>query len=221
MPIASRKSLIEWAENTGAVIFEDDYDNDFFYGVSPLPSLMSLDKRGQVCYFGNFFKVLYPLSAAGFVIVPPQLVDVFSKAMALGMNSSPARFSMHEELAMTAMLDEGILEKHLRKVQAAYAERRYQLIASLTKTLRGIVHIAGVSGGMNLIITVESKYSTDSILRCAKISGLPMASTAPFYHEEAVPNQFLIAFATMAPKATDAIVSRFAELLIAQVVCDK
>jgi GntR family transcriptional regulator/MocR family aminotransferase len=215
MPLAARNSLVDWAADTGAVILEDDYDNDFFYGASPLPALMSLDKRGQVYYFGNFYKVLYPLSAAGYVIVPPQMVDVFAKAMTLGMNSSPARFSMHEELAMTAMLNEGILEKHLRKAQSGYAERRYQLIASLTKALRGVVQISSVNGGMNLIVTVDTKYSTDFVLSCAKDAGLPMASTADYYFQEALPNQFLIAFAIMPPAKTEAMISKFAALLTA------
>jgi GntR family transcriptional regulator/MocR family aminotransferase len=38
MPMESRMALLDWAAGNEAIIFEDDYDNDFFYGAPPLPS---------------------------------------------------------------------------------------------------------------------------------------------------------------------------------------
>jgi GntR family transcriptional regulator/MocR family aminotransferase len=174
---------------------------------------MSLDKRGSVIYFANFFKVLYPLCAVGYVIIPKQLISVFARAMTLGANSSPARFSMHEEMTMTAMLNDGILEKHIRAVQNTYSDRRFHLIAALTKQLRDVVTIGGASGGMTQLIEIDQRFAEDFVLRCARQSGLPLASIAPYYYQAAKTNQFIISFACLDSAITDSVVTNFAHLL--------
>ena len=86
---------------------------------------------------------------------------------------------------MTAMLNEGILEKHIRKTQVIYSERRFHLIAALTRLLRGILTVASCS-----------------------------ASMAPYYHSQLKPNQFIISFAILPSTETDTVVTKFTKLLL-------
>ena len=135
--------------------------------------------------------------------------------MTLGANASPSRLSMHEELTMTAMLNDGILEKHIRTVQNIYNERRIRLIAALTKQLKEVITISNVSGGMTLLVEVDKRFAEERVLQCAKQSGLPLASIAPYYYRAAKANRFIISFACLDSSTTDTVVTNFAESLMA------
>ena len=59
MPLSSRRrrALLRFAEQTGAVIVEDDYDGEFRYDGSPIEALRSTASSGHVCYVGSFFNL--------------------------------------------------------------------------------------------------------------------------------------------------------------------
>jgi GntR family transcriptional regulator/MocR family aminotransferase len=70
-------------ERAGAWIVEDDYDGEFAFAGSPLPTLKSVDATGLVIYVGTFSKSLFPSLRLGFMLVPPALVDVLNAIMSV------------------------------------------------------------------------------------------------------------------------------------------
>jgi GntR family transcriptional regulator / MocR family aminotransferase len=78
MSLTRRLSLIETARETGAWIIEDDYDSEYRYSGHPLASLQGLDQNGRVLYVGTFSKTIFPSLKLGCLVVPPDLVDVFT-----------------------------------------------------------------------------------------------------------------------------------------------
>jgi hypothetical protein len=48
MSLERRVALLEWAQERGAIIMEDDYDGEFRFEGRPLESLKSLDRAGLV-----------------------------------------------------------------------------------------------------------------------------------------------------------------------------
>ncbi len=82
MSLARRMALLAWAERSGGVIVEDDYDSEFRFAGRPAEPLQSLDRGGRVCYVGSFSKVMLPTLRLGFVIAPPALRGALRKAKA-------------------------------------------------------------------------------------------------------------------------------------------
>lgn len=78
------------AQQADAIIIEDDYDGDFYYGRHAIQALQSIDRSGRVIYIGSFSKSLYPSLRLGYAVVPAQLVDVFAKRSA-GSCARPTR----------------------------------------------------------------------------------------------------------------------------------
>ncbi|HTV74165.1 MAG TPA: PLP-dependent aminotransferase family protein, partial [Candidatus Acidoferrales bacterium] len=60
MPLHRRLELLRWAQRTGTIILEDDYDSAYRYGARPIPALQGLDESESVIYVGTFSKVLFP-----------------------------------------------------------------------------------------------------------------------------------------------------------------
>lgn len=60
MSLPRRLALLEWARQSGALVFEDDYDSEYRYSGRPVPALQGLDRGGSVLSAGTFNKVLFP-----------------------------------------------------------------------------------------------------------------------------------------------------------------
>src|SRR3546814_4063196 len=65
-----RLALRGAADYADALIVEDDYDGEFYYGSQPQPPLKSIDTQDRVIYVGTFSKSLFPSLRLGFILVP-------------------------------------------------------------------------------------------------------------------------------------------------------
>ena len=83
MSLPRRLQLLEWARQSGALIFEDDYDSEYRYSGRPVPALQGLDRSGSVLFAGSFSKVLFPSLRLGYLVIPHDLVDDFAAAKSI------------------------------------------------------------------------------------------------------------------------------------------
>ena len=107
-----------------AWIVEDDYDCDIHYRSQPLPCLHALDPDGRVIYVGTFSKALFPALRLGFLIVPRDLQSGFNTAR-LATDLHPP---VLDQMVLAAFISRGHYARHVRRMQAAYAERLEALL---------------------------------------------------------------------------------------------
>jgi GntR family transcriptional regulator/MocR family aminotransferase len=141
-----RIALLEWAAKAGAYILEVDYDADFRYEDSPLPSLQALDRNGCVIYMSSFSRSLGPGLRLGYAVVPRDLIRPATTIKALTDNGLP----WLEQATLAAFIREGSLAEHLRRIRQTYRERRDALIAALHRHF-GEVEISGAECGQHLL----------------------------------------------------------------------
>jgi GntR family transcriptional regulator/MocR family aminotransferase len=147
MSLSRRLQLLEWARDREAWIIEDDYDSEFRYAGRPLASLQGLDRDGRVIYVGTFSKTIYPSLRLGCVVVPPDLVDIFTAARALSDLHSP----LIDQSILAEFIAEGHYARHLRRMRTLYASRQEVLLAETERYLKGLLEIAKADAGMHLI----------------------------------------------------------------------
>ena len=104
MSLARRLELLAWAERTQGWIVEDDYDGEYRYSGAPLAPLAALDRQGRVLYVGTFGKVAFPALRLGYLVLPPGLVDAFSRRRAVDVR--------HSEVSTQAVMAEFIAAGH-------------------------------------------------------------------------------------------------------------
>jgi GntR family transcriptional regulator / MocR family aminotransferase len=119
MSLTRRLALLEWARTTGALILEDDYDGEFRFSGSPLPSLQGLDRYGVALFAGSFSKVLFPSIRLGYLVVPPDLVDCLAAVKSLTTRHAPVL----EQVVLCDFITEGYFGNHVRRMREVYAER--------------------------------------------------------------------------------------------------
>ena len=171
MSAPRRLQLLEWARRRGAWLFEDDYDGEYRYDNQPVTSLHGLDGDRRVLYIGTFSKVLFPAVRVGYLVLPADLVPRF-KQVRESMDIFPPTLV---QAALCDFLREGHFARHLRRMNAAYAERRRVLVAELGDA----VEIAGDRAGMHLVLLLPRGADDHAIaIRAAKrgVSVIPLST---------------------------------------------
>jgi GntR family transcriptional regulator/MocR family aminotransferase len=193
MPMTRRKKLLEWAENTGAIIVEDDYDSEFRYDSRTIPSLMSLDESDSVVHISCLWKTLSPVSKLGFMIVPQRLTEVLSCAKDLVERETP----LLESMVLTDFIEGGHLERIISKNRKIYATRRNSLVDALKNNFQSAVTMSAESAGMDLFVRIDTPLKESEVLAHAEAAALPIVSARPYYVDEAPGNEFIIPFSVI------------------------
>ncbi|TBR22819.1 MAG: PLP-dependent aminotransferase family protein, partial [Reyranella sp.] len=144
MSLERRHALIAWARRTGCYILEDDYDGDFCYEGSPLPSIASLAPDCTL-HLGTFSKSLGAGLRLGYVIVPEPIAVAVRSAKALLNNGN----SWLDQATLAEMIRSGSYAAHLARIRVRYKENRDSLLLALRRQF-GVAEISGASSGLHL-----------------------------------------------------------------------
>lgn len=179
MPLGRRLELLAWANRTGAVVFEDDYDSEYRYCGRPVEALQALDESGRVLYSGTFSKTMFPGLRLGYLVVPNQLVGIFRSVKSLLDTACPT----NTQLALAEFMRDGHFERHLRRSRARNAERRAMLLESIERHLGDRVEVSGSEGGLHILLWINNtpmRHSADLVER-AERAGVGVYPVGPFY----------------------------------------
>jgi len=146
MSLSRRLALLQAAEEADALIVEDDYDGEFYYGDKPLPPLKSIDTQERVIYVGTFSKSLFPSLRLGFILVPRGLVDVFAQISANWLSGVPT----DNQAIVADFMNEGLFATHIRLMRQAYRSRHAALVDAFA-SLSGRIDISPTSSGFHAI----------------------------------------------------------------------
>jgi GntR family transcriptional regulator / MocR family aminotransferase len=148
---ARRLELLRLAAEAGFAIVEDDYDHEFHYSGRPVLPLASADSAGTVIYIGSLSKVLAPALRLGFVVAPPDLIErLVAYRSYVDLQGDPAL-----ECALAELLDDGLIQRHVRKMRRIYRSRRDALAAQLRRRLGRFVSFVKPSGGTAIWVTAS------------------------------------------------------------------
>ncbi len=168
MSLSRRLALLDWAVRCGAWIIEDDYDSEYRYTGRPLAALQGLDKEDRVIYVGTFSKVLFPSLRLGYLVVPADLIDVFSAAQAHTACYSP----LINQAVLADFLTEGHFARHLRRMRRLYEERQSVLVQCAARELGQRLEIKPARAGMHLIGWLPGDASDQAVSRRAAEVGV-------------------------------------------------
>ncbi|MBS1991297.1 MAG: PLP-dependent aminotransferase family protein [Cyanobacteria bacterium SZAS LIN-2] len=209
MSMIRRKQLLQYAARHKCYIIEDDYDSEFRYDGRPLPSLQGMDCDDRTIYFSCLWNVMAPVSRIGFMVVPEALVEAMSAAKSLVERD----VSMVEQAAVTDFINEGHLEKQIRRQRSRYASRRENVLNLLEELFVDSVWTAPESAGLDLLVRFNETYDSLSIEEAAVRSNLPLQATRKFYQGEPRAREYVIPFASMEEDDFRARIEKFHALL--------
>jgi GntR family transcriptional regulator / MocR family aminotransferase len=146
LPPGRRLQLLELARTNKLAVIEDDYDYEFHYEGRPVLPLASADRAGVVVYIGTLSKVLAPGLRLGFVVAPEPLLERIASVRAFVDRQG----DQATECAVAEMIEDGEVQRHVRRMRNAYRARRDALVEALRSSLGAAVDFDVPAGGMAL-----------------------------------------------------------------------
>jgi GntR family transcriptional regulator / MocR family aminotransferase len=171
-----RLKLLEIARTRRIAIVEDDYDYEFHYDGRPVLPLASVDAAGVVIYIGTLSKVLAPALRIGYVVAPTPLIEK------LGAHRSyiDTQGDQVLEYAIAELLEEGAIQRSIRRMRREYRERRDVLVAALHDQLSDDVSFDVPAGGIALWVKARKGLDVDSWARSSRERGAIIVTAASY-----------------------------------------
>ena len=200
-----RIHLLLLAQKHGFIIFEDDYDYDFHYQNKPLMPLASADDAGMVLYCGSFSKTISPAIRVGYLVGPENVIEHLAQLR----RTIDRQGDTMLENAMAELLQNGIIQRHLRKSLRTYHERRDIFCNLMGDYLKNYVDFKVPDGGMAIWTHFDQKINLHDLAQGALKKGLY------FQGENAMcaPNFTRLGFASSTPAELERCVEILAKLL--------
>ncbi len=171
-----RQSLVSFAKEHSAFVFEDDYNSEFWFTRPPAPALQGIDNSGHVIYAGTMSKILYPSLRLGYLVVPERLIEAIVKTRSvMDLHSSPI-----DQATLARFITDGFFLSHVRRIRKLYAERREFFIEQFNELLKDHFRLQVPEAGVDLIAWLRSPQ--DFFLIWDFFKGCEIQPTRLSYH---------------------------------------
>ena len=170
----ARAAVLRWAQRTGALVLEDDYDAEYRYDRAPIGAMQGLDPH-RVAYAGTASKTLAPGFRLGWLILPPELVGPFTEAKLLADRGSP----ILDQLTFADFLSRGEFDRHLRRMRPTYRSRRDALLTALAQHLPEL-EPTGIAAGLHVVAWLPQDLAEATLIAAAAREGVAVAGVSPY-----------------------------------------
>ena len=171
----ARAAVLAWAQRTGALVIEDDYDAEYRYDRAPVGAMQGLDPE-RVAYGGTASKTLAPGFRLGWMVLPRDLVEPFAEAKLLADRGSP----ILDQLTFADFLSRGEFDRHLRRMRPIYRSRRDAVLAALAEHVPEM-EPAGIAAGLHLVAWLPADLPEAAVIEAAAAEGVAVAGVSPYW----------------------------------------
>ena len=156
-----RLTLLQWAEQVGGVVIEDDYDSEFRYDKQPVGSLQGL-AADRVVSVGSVSKSLAPAIRLGWVLAPRHLKARIAEEKYRSDRGSPTL----DQLALARLMESGRFDRHLRQMRSVYAARRRALVEAIGEAAP-VLELRGLAAGFHAVAYLPEGANEVEIVEAA------------------------------------------------------
>lgn len=191
MSAERRTEVLEFAARAGSWIVEDDFDSEFSFGGSPMPTLCAQDTANRVILLGTFSTTLVPSLRLGYVIVPRDLIPAFEVARSI----THGHASLVEQMVLAEMMNHGNYIAHLRRMRVLYRKRQTALVEALSSSLDFQPRQHELSSGMHIFLPLRRDIDDGDMVKQLASAGVTTRAVSPHFVRNATANGLLLGFA--------------------------
>ena len=178
MPVANRLTLIEWAESSGKLIIEDDYDSELRYHGKPIPSLQGLRPTGNIIYLGTFSKILSPALRVSYLVLPHSLLAAYRRVF----QDYFATVSLLEQKTLTKFMEQGHWSRHIRRMRTIYKKKHDTLLRAVEHHFGARAAAVGQGAGLHVVLQLSGTAPGEAeIIDQARGKGIRLLPLSGFY----------------------------------------
>lgn len=207
-PMATRLKILEWAQQNGSYVIEDDYCCEYRYGSGPIPCMQSLDPD-HVIYLGTLSKILTPAIRLSYVVLPPALLDRWNSTHANRFCPSP----WLDQRILEIFMKKGVWERYSRATVNLYRKRHDLLMESVGRHLGGRVQVLGANAGLHILVGDKRGRSQSELIERARQNDVRVYETSQYWATERHPMEsfVLVGFSSIQGELMDEGIRRLGE----------
>jgi len=206
LPADRRAAVVRLAARHGVWVVEDDPYGELRYRGTPVPPLAGLPgAEDRVLHLGSFSKIASPGLRLGWLRAPSSLLP----ALTVAKQAADLHTSTIDQAAAAAWLAAVDLDAHVRRLCAAYRERRDAMVSALPAVLPAGSAWTEPEGGMFTWVRLPGDVDAAALLPAALEHAVAFVPGAPFFAGTPDRATLRLSFTTHTP---DVIVEGMARL---------
>ena len=208
-PLERRKAFMEVLEKYDFPVIEDDPYGELRYDIEKLPSLKSLDKKGQVVFLGSFSKIMMPGLRVAWMVANPAIIDKAVKYK----QASDLQVSSFTQRQVSFFLDMFDIDKHIAKLCDVYGKRRTLMYDCMKQYFPAGLTFTYPQGGLFTWVTLPEGMDAKALMPKALAKNVAYVPGGPFYPNGGNANHFRMNYSCMPEDRIIEGVKRLGEVL--------
>jgi 2-aminoadipate transaminase len=209
MSLKRRKKLLEISHNFDIPILEDDPYGDIRFEGEKIPSLLELDKIGNVIELRTFSKILAPGLRLGWIVGDKEVIKKVSLAKQAADLCSPSS----TQYIADKFIRDGYLINYLNLVRKEYKIKRDAMLGALEKHFPTETSWTKPQGGMFVWAEVPEYIDTDQLFKEAIKEKVAYVIGSAFYPYGEDKRHMRLNFSLNTPEKIEEGIKRLGNLL--------
>lgn len=172
MSLERRRRLIELAQKYNVFIIEDSPYFELRYSGEDLPTLKSMDTKGNVIFAGSFSKVIAPGIRVGFASAHRDIIA----RMTIAKQVADVHTNLFFQILVERYLRSGLMDDHISDCCNLYKQKRDHMLSAMEKHMSGKAIWNTPDGGLFIWAELPEGYDGQtfcSLLRERQIICVP------------------------------------------------
>ena len=208
-PVGRRKAFMDLINQYDFPVLEDDPYGELRYDGDKVPSLKSMDTKGNIIFLGSFSKILMPGLRIAWMVADPVIIDkVVKLKQAVDLQSSS--FGQRQTSYYIDMFD---LDEHVAKIKALYKKRRDLMCESMKKYFPEGITFTYPEGGLFTWVTLPEGMDAKELMPKVLAKNVAYVPGGPFYPHGGHANHFRLNYSNMPEDRIVEGIKRLADVL--------
>lgn len=142
--LENRKRIAEITAKYGVVVIEDDPYSKLRFKGTPVPSMKSMDKAGNVIFVSSFSKIISPGNRTGVAVGDPEII----RKMEVGKQGTDLHTPNLSQMITYEYLKQGFLDEDLAKAVKVYGAKKKAMSDAIAKYMPEEFSCTDPDGGL-------------------------------------------------------------------------
>ena len=208
-PLERRKAFMNIINQHDIPVIEDDPYGELRYEGKSLPTLKSMDTKGNVIFFGSFSKILMPGLRLGWMVAAPEILE---KAVML-KQTVDLQSSSFAQRQVSYYMDMFDLDAHVQEIRNLYGKRRTLMYDSMKKYFPEGVSFTYPEGGLFTWVTLPEGMDAKAMMPKVIDKKVAYVPGTAFYPNGGNANHFRLNYSNMPEDRIVEGIKRLADVL--------
>ncbi len=203
-----RRELATIIGNTNTLFVEDDAYGELNFSGKTLPSMREF-LPDQTIITGSFSKILAPGMRLGWVVAPPDVMEM----LVIAKQASDLHSNYLSQRIAYQYLQQQNIDDHIRKICTVYKTQCHLMIDMISEKFPGSVLYTVPEGGMFIWLTLPDGISSTRVFEDALKEGVAVLPGTPFYTDGGGGNTIRLNFSNSTEQKIMTGMERFSQVL--------